>query len=470
MARLLIQPSSLEPVRVHWAIPAISFLWLLLFGTVIVAMVYGYVTQRISPEGVGVLNVVLGLQSAGAVVILCYWFSSTIASYSKSAWAFQGGYGGQGATETAGSSPDGGQPPPSSFPAGGGGKASIAGKLVRPAQAWLPASQEGETAATITLRGKVSHFGGPNDRGVKPDEGLALIEPDRVDRYPQIKALFLAEQPASTTGLARRLDPAQHYIACRWDYSRTPKPWLRAHQVIVRANGKSVKAQPIDWGPAATTGRVADLSPGLMAALGIVTDDVCEVIIPLPEAPADDKSDMPGGPPWLARAIALRGLYERSGSADNPEILEMARICGGQIAATYKHDEIPWCALFVNYCLVASGRPGNDSLWALDFANYGRRLPGPAVGAIASKKRSGGGHVFLVIGRDSAGRLVGIGGNQSDMVCDDAFDPEAIVAYTWPEDFPLPAKGGASKTDVSMLPVVMPSPRSKRPDVALLPA
>ena len=159
------------------------------------------------------------------------------------------------------------------------------------------------------------------------------------------------------------------------------------------------------------------------------------------------------------------GLY--AGRAKLDTIILETSICGGQIAKTYSHDAIAWCALFVNYCLVAAGRPGNDSLWALDFANYGRRLPGPAVGAIACKKRAGGGHVFLVIGRDSAGRLVGIGGNQSDMVCDDEFDPEAIVAYTWPEDYPLPAKVGTSKTDVPVLPVVTPAPRAKRPDVAL---
>jgi len=167
-------------------------------------------------------------------------------------------------------------------------------------------------------------------------------------------------------------------------------------------------------------------------------------------------------PPWMVRAIALRGLYERSGSADNPVILEMARICGGQIAATYKHDDIAWCALFVNYDLRAAGQPGNDSLWALDFANYGQKLSGPAVGAIACKKRSGGGHVFFVLGRDSAGRLVGIGGNQSDMVCDEVFDAESIVAYTWPKDYPLPAKVGASMTDLSVLPIVTPAPKAHR--------
>ena len=58
--------------------------------------------------------------------------------------------------------------------------------------------------------------------------------------------------------------------------------------------------------------------------------------------------------------------------------------------------------------------------------------------------------------------VVGRGGNQSNQVCDDEFDAEAIVAYTWPKDYPLPAKVGTSITDVSALPVVKPVPQDHR--------
>jgi uncharacterized protein (TIGR02594 family) len=148
--------------------------------------------------------------------------------------------------------------------------------------------------------------------------------------------------------------------------------------------------------------------------------------------PSEAPSVRTGAPPWLARMNAILGLYEFAGSADNPAILGMARACGGIIARTYKHDATPWCALTVNYCLVASGLPSDDSLWALDFARYGNRLNGAALGAIATKKRDGGGHVFLVVGRTKEGRLVGRGGNQGDMVCDEVFDPSVITAFTWP--------------------------------------
>jgi N-acetylmuramoyl-L-alanine amidase len=133
---------------------------------------------------------------------------------------------------------------------------------------------------TIRMSGKVSWFGGPKDMGVSPSEGLAFIYD--VETKPQI---FLDEQPPGTTGLARRLDPETHYIAMRWDYENplTSKEALAGDDVaLVRApkTGRQFQAHPADWGPHVDTGRVADISPGLMEALGIETDDEVEVKFP----------------------------------------------------------------------------------------------------------------------------------------------------------------------------------------------
>jgi N-acetylmuramoyl-L-alanine amidase len=128
--------------------------------------------------------------------------------------------------------------------------------------------------------GKCSHFGGPNDDGVSADEGLAFI--DDIEQMPQ---LFLPYQPAGTSGLARRLNPFIHYLACRWDYDETPREMLRAEVALVR-NKKTrmeLTAFPADWGPHEDTGRVADLSPGLMDDLKLTTDDEVEIIFPYTE-------------------------------------------------------------------------------------------------------------------------------------------------------------------------------------------
>jgi N-acetylmuramoyl-L-alanine amidase len=130
---------------------------------------------------------------------------------------------------------------------------------------------------TLNLTGKVSHFGGPADQGVGPDEPLAWIT--AVEQKPEI---FLSYQPEGTTGLARRLNPASLYLATRWDYSETPPPVLLEEMALVTApkTGRSVKCYPADWGPHEDTGRVADISPGAMELLGITTDDIVEVVFP----------------------------------------------------------------------------------------------------------------------------------------------------------------------------------------------
>jgi len=129
---------------------------------------------------------------------------------------------------------------------------------------------------SIVVRGRVSWFGGPNDQGVAPDEGLAFIY--EVSDKPE---LFLDVQPEGTTGLARRLNPDVPYIAMRWDYEKISKAELLDTVCLVRAplSAKSFWALCADWGPNENTGRVADISPGLMDDLGIETDDEVEIIV-----------------------------------------------------------------------------------------------------------------------------------------------------------------------------------------------
>jgi hypothetical protein len=125
--------------------------------------------------------------------------------------------------------------------------------------------------------GPCSYFGGPDDMGVDADEGLAFLY-----EYDDAPRLFLDEQPPQTTGLARRLDPDQPYVACRWDYTTVSKTTLanpHNHCVVYApSTDRSAVAWPADWGPHQDTGRVADLSPSLMQDLGIETDDTVVVI------------------------------------------------------------------------------------------------------------------------------------------------------------------------------------------------
>jgi N-acetylmuramoyl-L-alanine amidase len=138
----------------------------------------------------------------------------------------------------------------------------------------------------VVFSGTCSWFGGPADEGVAWDEDLAWWE-----NWDQVEAagatsLFLSEQPPGTSGLARRLDPEEPFVACRWDYNVTPKSMLADQRLLASVHapktGKRFFARPADWGPhEEKTGRAADLSLGLMELLGIETDDLVEVTYPV---------------------------------------------------------------------------------------------------------------------------------------------------------------------------------------------
>lgn len=169
-----------------------------------------------------------------------------------------------------------------------------------------------------------------------------------------------------------------------------------------------------------------------IAATGAAAPGAAQVVLP-PEI---------GRPLWLQAAIGWIGTKEQPGSGDNRVILNWAKDQGGDIAAEYTHDSIPWCALFANEVLHQVGLKGTGTLWALDFVNWGQKLSGPAVGAFAPMQRSGGGHIPIIVGRDQNGNLMCVGGNQSDAVNIKPFDPDRVKAWRWPNDVPLPARVG----------------------------
>jgi N-acetylmuramoyl-L-alanine amidase len=150
-----------------------------------------------------------------------------------------------------------------------------------------PPPEPEEEGALFTARGRCSQFGGPEDTGVSADEGLAIWPGTDAVITEKNQHLFLPIQPAGTTGMARRLNPWVHYLACRWDYDVTPREVLRENLALVRstATGYAIAAFPADWGPHGDTQRVADLSPGLMLDLDLDTDD--EVIVIFPYNPED---------------------------------------------------------------------------------------------------------------------------------------------------------------------------------------
>jgi len=154
-------------------------------------------------------------------------------------------------------------------------------------------------------------------------------------------------------------------------------------------------------------------------------------------------------PLWLQVSLDHLGLKEAPGSANNKELVADIKT----VAEDYQNDATPWCAGWVSFCLAKAGqKPSSKPLWALSYADPKEpfvRLPGPAVGAIAVKKRNGGGHVTFVAGRTRGNALACCGGNQNDSVNISPYAASVFVGFYWPKGIAPPPRIG-----ISSLPIV----------------
>jgi uncharacterized protein (TIGR02594 family) len=92
-----------------------------------------------------------------------------------------------------------------------------------------------------------------------------------------------------------------------------------------------------------------------------------------------------------------------------------------------------WCARFMNMVLQHSGYRGTGSDMANSFANYGQRVSGPQVGAIAVMSRGRrGGHVGIITGVDAKGNPIMISGNNGNRVREAPVSRGRIYAYVMP--------------------------------------
>ena len=133
-----------------------------------------------------------------------------------------------------------------------------------------------ENAHLPVTHGKVGVFGGPKDRGVKPDDKLALP----TGRH------FVYER-------VRTLKPESFYCAMRWDYHllhKSPeegKRWWANKKLLVTNSktGKAVVVRAVDYGPHENTGLDIGISPGAAEALGVEVGDEVDIAFADQKAP-----------------------------------------------------------------------------------------------------------------------------------------------------------------------------------------
>nr|DAY41076.1 MAG TPA: Tail associated lysozyme [Caudoviricetes sp.] len=133
--------------------------------------------------------------------------------------------------------------------------------------------------------------------------------------------------------------------------------------------------------------------------------------------------------PWIAEARKHIGLKEIVGPQHNKTIQSWLK----ELGSAWTDDETPWCGTFVAHCLKTAGRR-IPQYWARAkaYTEAGKQIARPAYGSIVVFTRDGGGHVGFVIGRDAAGNLMVLGGNQSNMVNVKPFSLARVVGYFWP--------------------------------------
>jgi hypothetical protein len=218
---------------------------------------------------------------------------------------------------------------------------------------------------SLVWRGKISTFGGPDDTGMKPGETLAIINAGDITANPKVAALF---QDGKGPALGRRLlNRTTSYIACRWDYKTTPRKYLVSIEVEVRnpVTGKSIKARPADWGPAEWTNRVADLSDFAAGELGLKTNDLCEVMVPLPAGVAGPLPPTAATGPVRTALVAIaqeqHQRYHGKHEANEPlrsRIIEYYRELQAHAGGGFVFEsttKVPWSAVFVSWCVMKAG-------------------------------------------------------------------------------------------------------------------
>ena len=137
--------------------------------------------------------------------------------------------------------------------------------------------------------------------------------------------------------------------------------------------------------------------------------------------------------PWIASARQYIGVREVPGPKNNAVISEWLH----KLKAWWSDDETPWCGTFAATCVTEAGlTPPKDWYRATAWLTLPVSLSRPAYGCIVVFTRQGGGHVGFVVGKDKAGNLMVLGGNQGDAVNIKPFAVSRAAGYRWPSAYP----------------------------------
>lgn len=143
-------------------------------------------------------------------------------------------------------------------------------------------------------------------------------------------------------------------------------------------------------------------------------------------------------PVWIAYGRTKIGQREIVGPKHNSWIASGWAKLG---AKWFNDDETPWCGFFVADCLNAAGLPyPKEFPRAKSYATFGAPCPAQ-LGAIGVKSRTGGGHVFFIVGETPDKRSFKVlEGNANNMVRIGDIPKSAVTDIRWPAGAAMPAR------------------------------
>lgn len=123
------------------------------------------------------------------------------------------------------------------------------------------------------------------------------------------------------------------------------------------------------------------------------------------------------------------GEKEIPGRKHNPDIVKYWKAVNN---IKVSDDETPWCAAFVNWCLLEAGLPGTGKANARSFMKWGEPTSNPQEGDIVVywrvKKNGWQGHVGF-FSHFEKNLIVTLGGNQSNEVRFSRYSKDKLLGF-----------------------------------------
>lgn len=143
---------------------------------------------------------------------------------------------------------------------------------------------------------------GGSGQNVAAEASTADITPDgwptgKISEYGGSDDAFARAESLPVSGGTPANPPlGPWYVAMRW-----PQPYAQVYpkikdkRLLITGPRGSAIGYPADWGPAAKTGRIVDVAPELMAAIGAKTDDEVTVAWAPPDTPIGGAANCEAG-------------------------------------------------------------------------------------------------------------------------------------------------------------------------------